>query len=106
MKNKNNRTNVIVKVILCITAFFTWYMSNGIYVLAGNIGEKAGKWALDQIFWGGVVILAIVLVTCLLKRAWVIALISAIVGGIILFFIKNPVILADFGASIYQAIFG
>lgn len=109
MKKQNKGTNmVIVKLMLCVTAFVTWYMSNGIYVSAAtaNIGEKAGNWVLDQIFWVGVIALAIVLLTCLIKRAWVAALITGIAGGIILFFIKKPTILSDLGDVIYHAIFG
>lgn len=107
MKKQNERACMaMVKITLCITAFVTWYLSSGMYVMAADIGKKAGEWVLDQLFWVGIIALAVALVVCLMKRAWIAAVITGLGGGVILFFIKNAEILSDLGDAIYRAVLG
>lgn len=104
-QTNNERVTKMVKIFLMVMGFFTWFSSNGYYVCAANYGEKAGTWILDQIFWIALVTLALVLVGCLIKKAWVAAIITGIGGGIILVFIKNPKLLETIGSNIFTAIF-
>jgi len=51
------------------------------------------------------VFLGIALIGCLIKRAWVPALITGLCGGIILYFVKNPSQLSTIGENIANLIF-
>lgn len=93
-----------LQLLMAAAAFNLWF--NGFYCLAGaNYGEKTGNWILDQLFWGGLVVVAAMLISCLLKRAWVAAIIIAIAGAVILAFIKNPLILSNIGQNIVDTVF-
>lgn len=93
-----------IKLMLSAAAFCLWF--NGFYCLAdANYGEKAGNWILDQLFWVGLVVMAVILISCLLKRAWVGALITAVAGAVILVFIKNPQLLSNIGQNIVDNVF-
>lgn len=72
---------------------------------AADYGKKAGTWVLDQIFWIGLVALAIALIGCLLKKAWVAAIITFICGGLVLFFVKDPNKAVEIATNVYTAIF-
>ncbi len=104
-KEKKEIGYKIAKVYMTLVIAFSFFAANGYYSYAKDYGEKIGTWFLDQLFWFGIVALAIGLFTCLLKKAWVTMLVTAIIGGIALVFIKEPNFLVDIGESIYHAIF-
>lgn len=105
-KRINEKETRFARIFVMVMAFLTWFSCNGCYVSAANYGEKAGQWILDQIFWVALVILAIVLVGCLIKKAWVAAVITGIGGGLVLVFVKTPTLLETIGSNIFSAIFG
>lgn len=94
--NKNGniiekRVNSILKTMTVLTMLLGAFMYNGFYCHASvNFAENAGNWLLEQLFWIGLVALAIALLGCLLKKNYVGAGITAVVGGIILYFVYNP----------------
>lgn len=90
----------IRKVAGSLLAFIMCFMCNGFYSQAVNLGENAGNWFLDQIFWIAIVIIIIAIVGAAMKRNYVGLIISIIVGAVVLFFIKNPTILATLGEKL------
>lgn len=96
----------IWRMYMAVWTFYMLYFGNTMNVYASDYGKRAGSWILDQIFWIGLVFLAIALIGCLIKKAWVAAIITVLAGGLILVFIKNPSAAVDMANNIYQAIFG
>ncbi len=96
---------VLAKVFLAATLFFNCFMVDVTQVYAADIGKKVGEWATEQLFWIGLVILAIAVLGCLWKKAWVAMLITAIGGSIGLIVIQDPELLSGIGRSIFDAIF-
>ena len=108
MKKQNNKEAMrerLLKVCMCITAFTCFYMCGGFYAQAGNLGESVAKWGLDQIFWVGVLIIGVALIGCLMKKAWVQAIIIFVIGAVVLFIIKNPELITKLGQGIGNQIF-
>ncbi len=105
-KKKKLSGMTIWRMFMVAWSFFMLYFGDIMNVYASDYGKKAGTWMLDQIFWIGVVALAIALMSCLLKKAWVAAIITLLAGGLILFFIKSPTTAVEIATNIYQAIFG
>lgn len=106
-KEQNNQKRVlqIVKISLMVMAFCCWFASSGEYALAAaDIGKNAGTWILDQIFWAALVAIALALVVCLIRKAWVTAVITVVGGGIVLVFIKSPTLIETIGSSIARAV--
>lgn len=93
-----------LQLLIAAAAFNLWF--NGFYCLAGaNYGEDAGNWVLNQLFWFGLVAVAAILISCILKRAWIAAIITVVAGAVILAFIKNPLILSNIGQNIVDTVF-
>lgn len=108
MKSQNKREALrekVLKVSMYLTAFICMFMYGGFYSQAGNLGENVAKWGLNQLFWVGVLIIGIALVSCLVKRAWVQAIIIFVIGAIVLFIIKNPELISKLGEGIGNQIF-
>ncbi len=114
MKNKNkqntqNRKETfrtrLLQFAMYLTAIMGMFMYGGFYSNAANLGEKAAKWGLDQLFWLGIVAIGIVVIMCLVKRAWIQAFVVLIVGGVLLYVIKTPDVLTKIGESIGNQIF-
>lgn len=94
------------KVYMTVWSLYMMILGNPMLVSASaDYGKKAGTWLLDQIFWVGLVALAIALIGCLVKKAWVAAVITFICGGLVLFFIKDPNKAVDIATNIYTSIF-
>lgn len=104
---KNSKA-VIARLAMTVMTFCFLFMAGGFYSYAdtGNIGKNAGNWILDQLFWIGLVVLAIGLVGCLVKKAWVAAIILFIAGGLILIVIKNPEMAANLGETLVHDVLG
>lgn len=110
MQEKMNCTGKIIgaRVVMAVMTFIVLFAVNGFYSYAGakDIGKNAGNWILDQLFWIGLVVLAIGLVACLVKKAWVAAIILFIAGGLILIVIKNPEMAANLGETLVHDVLG
>ena len=91
------------RVFLMASAMMTLLFTNGIMVSA-NYGQNAANWMLDQVFW--VILVAVVIVTAMaaVKRNFTGALITVIVGAVVLYFVKNPTKLSDIGDTIMTTI--
>lgn len=102
------REGKLYRVMMAASCSISLFMSQANIVLASsgvNYGETIGKFILDNLFWLGLVGLALSLFGCLLKRAWVPAIITGLAGSIILFFMKNPEKLASIGEKIANTVF-
>lgn len=104
-RDKETMRVKLLRVWMGITAFTCSFMYGGFYSQASNMGEKVAKWGLDQIFWIGLLIIGIALIGCLMKKAWVQAVIIAIIGSVVLFVIKNPDVITRIGEGIGQQVF-
>lgn len=102
--NKKDMRTIGMKVMLSFMTFSLLLWNCGFYSQAANYGEKAGNWFLEQLFWIGIAIVAFILVTCLLKRAWITAIITFVCGGIILVVIKEPELIPTVGKNIADVI--
>lgn len=90
--------------LLAIT--MTLVMTNvQVVYAAANYGENAGTWVKNQLFWLALIALVIVLVGCLVKRAWVAAIITILGGGVVLYFINDPEQMKTIGENIAKIIF-
>ncbi|MDE6529460.1 MAG: hypothetical protein K2K96_01655 [Lachnospiraceae bacterium] len=99
----------IYRVMMMVSCSIFLFMAHTNVVLAAestNYGKKAGEWVLENLFWFGLVALAIALFKCLLSRAWVPAIITGVAGAIILYFMQDPEKLADIGEKIATTVFG
>lgn len=97
------------RVLLMAYCSIVLFMSQANVALASestNYGKVAGNWFLDNLFWVGLVALAIALFKCLISRAWVAAVVTGLAGSIILYFMKNPEKLSDIGEKIATTVFG
>lgn len=98
----------LYRIMMTLSCFMFIFMSQANIVLASestNYGKSAGEWILDNLFWVGLVALAIALFKCLISRAWVPAVITGVAGSIILYFMKNPEKLSDIGEKIATTVF-
>lgn len=104
---KNSKA-VIARLAMAVMTFYFLFMASGFYSYADtrDIGKNAGNWILDQIFWVGLVVLAIGLVGCLIKKAWVAAIILFIAGGAILIAIKSPEMATNLGETLVHDVLG
>ncbi len=105
VKKIKGRGIQVYRMLMMISGFIFLWLGQMQVACATNYGEKAGTWILEQIFWIGLVFLGIALIGCLIKRAWVPALITGLCGGIILYFVKNPSQLSTIGENIANLIF-
>ncbi|MGN0327241.1 MAG: TcpD family membrane protein [Lachnospiraceae bacterium] len=101
----NRKEGKIYRRILFVFSTVCFYMAQNNIALASNYGQTAGEYILDNLFWVGLVFMAIGLFSCFIKRAWVQAVITGVAGSVILYFMKNPDKLATIGESIAQLIF-
>ena len=101
-KMKKTGKMAAMKAMLGAMTFTVLLTMSGFYSYAGakDVGKNAGNWILDQLFWLGLVILAIALAACLIKKAWVGAVITIVAGGVILVFIKNPEMVSNIGETL------
>lgn len=102
------REGKLYRVMMAVSCSIFLFMSQANVVLASNgvnYGESVGKWILDNLFWVGLVALAIALFKCLISRAWVAAIVTGLAGAIILYFMKNPEKLATIGEKIANTVF-
>lgn len=101
---EERRRNFLIR-LRCFIIMICMYCSNAALVLADtNYGENAGKWVLEQLFWAAVVVVAIALIGCLLKRAFAAGGIVVVVGGLVCYFIKNPTKINSIGGSLGKVI--
>lgn len=99
MKEKN----VLKKMMLAMTMVML-LISNSMVVFAsegsGNYAENGANWFLGQLFWVALVVVVVVVLTLAAKRNFTGAVTSAVVGAIVVYFIKNPKMLENIGNSI------
>ncbi len=105
-KNKQKKAIRCKRVMMSLMTFVLLLWSSGFYSLAdANYGKAAGSWVLEQLFWIGIVCLAVGLVGCIMKRAWIAAIILVIGGGILLAFMKDPNLISTIGKNIVNTVF-
>lgn len=100
MKNQNKTEKLrkaILKAIMYISVFIGMFMYGGYYSEAANLAQNAANWFIEQFFWIGFIAVIVALATCLVKKAWVQALIVVVAGSVILFLIKSPDVFKSIG---------
>lgn len=91
--------------LLAAWSFLTLLFGCGCPVLASaNYGQSTANWFLEQVFWIALVIVILAVLALAAKRNFTAALTTAVVGAIVVFFIKNPTKLEDIGNAIMNAI--
>lgn len=73
---------------------------------AENFGENTANWLTDQMVWIALVVIIAVLAFTLIKRNFVGAIISAIAGSVVVYFIANPNVIKTLGETIMNKIIG
>lgn len=73
---------------------------------AENFGENTANWLTDQMVWIALVVIIAVLAFTLIKRNFVGAIISALAGSIVVYFIANPNVIKTLGETIMNKIIG
>lgn len=107
MERKTKLKMIAKKIVVSLATFFTCFMYNGCYVYAStNFGENIANWFLDQLFWIAVIIIAVALIGCLVKRAWIGAVIVGIGGAIVLAIIRAPGSLKTIGDNLWNIVTG
>lgn len=93
------------KAFMAVWTCSMMFLCSTMNVYAADYGKKAGTWILDQIFWIGLVVLAIALISCLIKKAWIAAVITVVGGGLVLVFIYDPSKAVEIATNIFTSIF-
>lgn len=91
------------RAVLACWSFLTLLYSNAVLASA-SYGQNASSWFLEQMFWIVLVAVVIVVATLAAKRNFVGALTTALVGSVVVYFVKNPTKLEEIGNSIMNAI--
>lgn len=65
-----------------------------------NVGENAGGWFQEQIFYVALAIISVVMLGFLMKKAWIPAGIFIVIGAILLAIIGTPETLRAFGQTL------
>lgn len=102
--NKRVKKERMNKLIASLGAIGFLFMGNTMPVMAANLAENAANVIFINLFWIGLIGLAIVILKCVIARNFVAAVISGIGGGVLLVFIQKPKILADLGETIWLLI--
>ena len=106
MERREGIKNWIRKTAYAALAALTMFYANGLVVHAasGNYGQNAALWFLDQIFWIVLAAVVVIAAICILKKNTVGAIVTVIVGVVVLVLIKNPMILTGVGENIVNKI--
>lgn len=91
------------KNLLLAWSLVTLMYSNGILACA-SYGQNASKWVLDQLFWVLLVGVIIAVAAMAVKRNFVGALTTSLVGAVVVYFVKNPTKLEEIGTSIMKTV--
>lgn len=87
------------RAFLMLSSMLTLFFTNGIMVSA-NYGQNAANWALDQAFWVILAVVIVVAAAAAMKKNNIGAIVTLVVGAIVLFFVKNPTKISEIGDSI------
>lgn len=100
---KTMKTKKVLSAILCICLAA---LLSIVPAFADNELVKGGAtWILDGLFWVGVVVVAYVLIKLALAKNITGAVVTIIVGAIVLTIIRAPAILTDLG-NIFKDVLG
>ncbi|WP_324825086.1 hypothetical protein [Sinanaerobacter sp. ZZT-01] len=76
-----------------------------VFADATSVGQNFGEWAMGQIWWVALAIVAFMAVKYLIKKAWIPCGIFVLIGSMILVVIKNPEKLSSIGEAMFNIIF-
>lgn len=76
-----------------------------VFADATNVGQNFGEWAMGQIWWVALAIIAFMALKYLLKKAWIPCGIFVLIGSMILVVIKTPEKLSSIGDAMFNIIF-
>lgn len=85
---------LIAAIIIAIPAF-----------ASADFGKQGGEWILDQIFWVGLVVAAIILIKFFLAGNFTKMLITAAVAAVTLVVVDDPQRLKILGDTIWTTVF-
>ena len=98
MKSKKIKIMTFLMMLMCA------FMARSTSIYAADIGEKAGNYVLDQVFWIILVALVIIIGLAVVKRNISGVIVTIVIGGIALYLIKNPTALETLGTTIAKTI--
>lgn len=95
----------LVKVISIVISLFIMIPQH--YASAAtNYGENFGKYALDQLFWVAIVIIALGLIGCIVKRNMVGIIGCIVIGVVVVGFMGDPDGIKSVGQDLWGTIKG
>ena len=102
-KNLLLKAAVIIGIAILLILAFTMpaFAANGTLQTGKNVGE----WGLDQVWYIALLIVAVMVIKFLAKKAWVPMAIFIVLGALCLFIISSPDALKNVGQSIYNLFF-
>lgn len=108
LNKKMEQKNLIVKVavILLIAGVLLMCMTSSAFAAAGELqtGKNFGEWAVEQVWYIGLAVCAVMIIRFLAKKAWVQMAIFIVLGALCLYLISSPESLKGIGEKLFRMI--
>lgn len=105
MKNNQSKREKVLKAIYAVMTCSLLLFSNVQVVHAVGLGKRAADAISVELMWGALIVTAVVVLTAFAKKAYIQAVITALVGGLIAFLISNLGKIKAIGESIGNILF-
>lgn len=107
-QNKKSTKERFLRSFLAVGIIpFCLFMAGGTQSYAlSKLAENAANEITDALFWIGVIIMAVLIIGCILKKAWTQMIIIVIAGSAALGFLSNPAWFQNFGNQLADIIKG
>lgn len=107
-QNKKSTKERFLRSFLAVGVIpFCLFMAAGTQSYAlSNLAENAAKEITTALFWVGVIIMAVSIIGCIMKKAWTQMVIIIIAGSAALGFMSNPAWFQTFGKQLADIIKG
>lgn len=103
LRTGRNLRQRILQIAMCVLATIP-AVSSVALATATNPGQNIANYGLDLIWWIALLGIAYVVIQLFMKRNYTVLLITIIIGGIVLYIIRNPQQLEVFGETIWQIV--
>lgn len=103
-KNLGKNFDSVVNRIL-VVAMTVMVSTSLVFADPSNAGQNFSSWGLEQIWYVALLIMAVVILKFVIKKAWVPLAVFVVIGGIVLVLIKTPDKILSIGTSIFNIIF-
>lgn len=108
LNQRVERKNLLLKAVVIIGIALLLILAFTMPAFAAGelqTGKNVGEWGLDQVWYLALLIVAVMIIKFLAKKAWVPMAIFIFLGALCLFIISSPDALKNVGQSIYNLIF-